>query len=349
MGNHKLLFAAIASSAICFSTLCPAQGDVAAFYKGKTVIIRVGYGPGGGFDTTTRVVARYLGNHIPGNPAVIVENMPGGGGMRAANFVYDAAPKDGTMLGVFSPDVALEPLLGDKHAKFSADKFSWIGSMTTDVNSCGVWKGAGVGIKTLDDLLKSKKVIVFGATGPQSNTSKYPLFMKNILGAPLKVVTGYKGTKDLVLAMRRGEADGACGLQESSVQGAFWHDYKSGNLNVFVQLSMERSSQLFKGVPRIIDAVKAKGREAVQIAEIIIGPNEISRPITAPPNVPKERVAALRKALTDTMADPKTVADGKKMGITWTPMTGEEVAKQLNKFYQTPKAIIAKAIAVTKP
>ncbi|MFM1814808.1 MAG: hypothetical protein RLZ98_1503 [Pseudomonadota bacterium] len=348
MVNRNWLLAAVVGPAVLASSNCFAQDEVAGFYKGKTLTIRVGYGTGGGFDTTTRLLARYYGSHVPGGPNVIVENMPGGGGMRVANYLYDAAPKDGSMLGVFSPDVALEPLLGNKNAKFSADKFSWIGSMTTDINSCGVWKGAGVGIKTLDDLLKSKKVVVFGSSGPQSNTSKYPLFMKNVLGAPIKVVTGYKGTKDVTLAMKRGEIDGLCGMQESSIKGAYWQDYQSGDLNVFVQLSMDRASDVFKGVPRLSDALKSKGSETMKIADIVFGPNDISRPIAAPPGVPAARVAALRKALVDTLADPKAVADGKKIGIEWNPMTGEEVSKQLQKFYQTPKEIVAKSVTATK-
>lgn len=343
MRAHMCIAAVVASSAVWLVTPTNAQSGVGDFYKGKTLAFRVGYGTGGGFDTTTRLVARYFGEHLPGNPSVIVENMPGGGGMRVANHLFDAAPKDGTILGVFSPDVALEPLFGNKNAKFSADQFSWIGSMTTDINSCAVWKGAGVGIKTLDDLVKAKKTIVFGSSGPQSNTSKYPHFLKHVLGAPVKVVTGYKGTNDAVLAMKRGELDGLCGLQESSVFGAFRSDYDSGDLNIFVQLSMDRASDMFKGVSRVSDAVKAKGSDAVQVADLVFGPNDISRPVAAPPNVPVERVQALRKAMSDTLSDPKTVADGKKIGIDWKPMTGDQVAQYLNKYYQAPKDVVAKA------
>jgi len=339
---------AVAVAAGLFPTIGIADG-VSDFYKSKPLTILVGYGPGGGFDITARILARYYGAHIPGNPTVVVENMPGGGGMRVANYLYSVAPKDGSVIGTFIADVAMEPLMGNENAKFSAERFSWIGSMTSDINSCGVWKGAGRGIRTFEDVLKGGTPVIFGSSGPQSVTSKYPLFMKNVLGAPIRVVTGFKGTQDAMLALQRGEIDALCGLQESSVGGAYWSDFQSGNLNIFVQLGMDRKSALFTEATQLSQLVRAKGDdEALQVAEIVFGPHDISRPFAGPPDVPAERLVALRKALIETMADPGMVETGKKIKMDWNPMTGEEVQANLTKYYQTPKAIVAKSVALTK-
>ena len=219
--------------------------EVADFYKGKQVTIQVGFGAGGGFDTTTRIVARHLGKHIPGNPKVVVQNVPGAGSMKVANSLFNAAPKNGLVLGVFSSTVAMVPLFGKRKAKFVTDKFEWIGSMHSDIQACGVWKGAGQGIKTLPDFIAAKETIIFGSNGPTSALAMFPLFMKNVLGAKVKVVNGYKGTKGVNFAMRKGELNGTCGMYESSVRGAFYDSFKSGDLVLFVQLGLDRKVPLF--------------------------------------------------------------------------------------------------------
>ena len=204
--NTRKLGNAVAWTALACAVTEPAYAQTPAeFYKGKTVTISVGYGPGGGYDTTTRLVARHLGKHIPGNPSVIVQNMPGGGSIVAANHLYNIAPKDGSAMGVFGANIMLEPLYGNANTKFAADKFSWIGNMHADVHGCAVWKGAGQNIKTLDDLLNAKSTVIFGSEAPEAETSRFPAFLVNVLKAPIKIVTGYKGTKDINLAMQNGE------------------------------------------------------------------------------------------------------------------------------------------------
>ena len=334
-------------AAISISALAPDSraDEVADFYKGRQVTIQVGFGAGGGYDTTARIVARHLGKHIPGNPKVIVQNVPGAGSMKVANFVFNAAPKDGTVLGVFSSSVAVQPLYGNKKAKFVTSEFEWIGSMHSDIQSCGVWKGAGQGIKTLHDLIAAKKTVVFGATSPASPTSQFPLFLKNIFGAKIKVINGYKGTKGINLAMQRGEVQGTCGMYESSVRGAFYPSFKSGDLNIFMQVGIDRTVPLFGNATQVYKELKTE--EHRRIGELIFRPAELTRPLAAPPGTPKTRVAALRKALLDTMKDPGLVADGKKIKVQFRPMSGERVGDLMAGFYAASPELLKKAYAAT--
>jgi tripartite-type tricarboxylate transporter receptor subunit TctC len=339
-----------AAAAVAFAGLAaaPAHADSAAdFYSGRTITIQVGFGAGGGYDVITRLVARHFGDHIPGKPTVVVQNMPGAGSLKVANYVYNVAPKDGSVLAVFASTAAVEPLYGDKKAKFDPRKFEWIANMHRDIEACGVWKGAGEGIKTLPDLLASKKTILFGATGPAATTSQKPLLIKHMFNANIKVIYGYKGTRDVNLAMQNGELNGTCGMFESSVKGAFAHDVKEGNLNLFVQFSLGRQPAIFGNATPFMTMVKKPDDK--KIAKLLLGLNEITRPLAAPPETPKARVAALRKALMDTMKDPAMIADGKKIKLDFDPMTGEDVEKLFVEFYQTPPALVKKAHAYISP
>lgn len=319
--------------------------NVAKFYKGKQLSMQVGFGAGGGYDTTTRIVARHLGKYIPGNPTVVVQNVPGAGSMKLANRIYNSAPKDGSVLGVFSSSAAMVPLYGKRKAKFVTSKFEWIGSMHSDIMACGVWNGAGQGIKTLPDFIEAKTPIIFGSTGVTSPLSTFPLFFKNVLGAKVKVVHGYRGTKGVSLAMQNGEVNGTCGMFESSVRGAFYSSFKSGKLNLFVQLGTQRNVPLFGKATNVFTMLKTE--EQKQMATLLFGPSEITRPVAAPPGVPKARVVAIRKALLDTMKDSGLIADGKKIKTTFTPMSGADVAAAFAVFYKTPRALIDKTYNLT--
>jgi tripartite-type tricarboxylate transporter receptor subunit TctC len=318
----------------------PARADaIADFYKGKQINIQVGFGAGGGYDTTARIVARHYGNHVPGKPNVIIQNVPGAGSMKLANSLYNTAPKNGLVLGVFSSSVAMVPLYGKRKAKFVTNKFAWIGSMHSDVQACGVWKGAGQGIKTLPDFIAAKKTIIFGSNGPTSPLTTFPLFIRNVLGAKVKVVHGYKG-KGVSLGMQNGELTGTCGMYESSVRGAFFSSFKSGNLVLFVQLGLSRNVPLFGNATNIFSMLKTD--EEKQMARLLFGPSEITRPFAAPPGTPKARVAALRKALLDTMKDPALIADAKKIKTVFQPMSGDQVTKAFDEYFKTPRALVDK-------
>jgi tripartite-type tricarboxylate transporter receptor subunit TctC len=319
------------------ATLSPALADaIEDFYRGKTVTIQVGTGVGGGYDTTARLVAQTLGKHIPGHPAVVVQNMPGGGGMNAANALFNTAPRDGTALGDFSANVILEPLYGNEQARYLPTRFEWIGSMDSDIQACGVWKGAGVGIHTLEDLLHANKTVTFGSTAPNSGTAFYPLFLKNALGAPVKVINGYTSSKEINLAMERGEIDGTCAITQTSRELL-----EPGNMDVLVHLGFDRLVPIYGKTPPISAALKSP--EQRRIAELVFNPNLITRPLAAPPGTPKERVTALRKAFWDTVEDPETHANATKLGMELSPLAGEEVEKMIASFQAQPPEIIKKA------
>lgn len=346
--HMKQRFIGVAAATLAASVAAPmaANADaVSDFYSGKKITIWVGYGAGGGYDTTTRLVANRLGGHIPGNPTVVVQNMPGAGSLLAANNLYNVAPKDGTVLGVFSSTVAMLPLYKDPKANFETLKFNWIGNMHRDTLSCAVWKGAGQNIRTLEDLINAKKTVVFGSDGADAPLTRWPLFMKNVLGANLKVVAGYKGTRQINMAMQSGEVSGSCGMFESTVRGAYWNDYKSGDLVIFVQTGYNRNLDLFKGATNLYSLIKDP--EKTQMAKLVFGPAEITRPLAAPPGVPAERVAALRKALVETMKDPAMKADGKKIGLDFDPMSGDEVVAELKGLFKTPDSLVQKATVAT--
>jgi tripartite-type tricarboxylate transporter receptor subunit TctC len=321
--------------------------QAADFYKGKTITILVGFGAGGGYDTTSRLFARHYGNHIPGKPTVVVQNMPGAGSMIVANYLYNVAPKDGTSLGVFASSTALEPLFGNAKAKFDPRKYQWIGSMHRDIASCAIWKGAGAGIKTLEDLMKAKKTVVFGSTSPTAITSQHPLFLKNMFNAPIKVIYGFKGTKAVSIAMQQGEVDGSCGMFESSVRSAYDQHIKKGEMKIVVQFGRDKTVPYFGDATQMYKLLKTDDDR--KIADVIFEQTQLARPLAAPPGTPAEQVAILRKAMVETFKDPAMIADGKKVKVDFDPMTGEEAAKIIEKFYQTPPELVKKAAKMTQP
>ena len=320
---------------------------VADFYQGKEITILVGFGAGGGYDTTARIFARHFGKHVPGNPTIVIQNMPGAGSMLVANNIFNTAPKDGATLGLFASSTALEPLFGNKRAQYDPRKYEWVGSVHRDIASCGVWNGARQNIRSLHDLLKAKSTVVFGSTSPTAITSQHPLFLKNVLGANLKVVYGYKGTNDVSLAMMRGEVDGSCGMFESSVRSAFDQHVKSGNLKIITQFGRDREVSYFKDATRMYALLKTDDQR--RIADVIFRQTELARPLAAPPGTPKDRVAALRKAMLATMKDPAMIADGKKVAIDWDPVSGEETTQMFVEFYSTPPKLVERARQVTQP
>lgn len=314
----------------------------ADFFRGKTITINVGYGPGGGYDTTTRIFARHFTDHAPGGAKVIVANMPGSGSLRLANWLYNAAPKDGTVLGVFSASIMMERLFGNPAMKLLPENFEWIGSIHSDINSCGIWKGGGQGIDNYDKLVKAKKVVVWGSTSPGSETTRYPQFVKTVTGANFKIVVGFRGTKPINLAMRKGEVHASCGMYESSVRGAYLDDLKSGDLKIMFQMGLDRKVELFGKAKPIYELLTTP--ELKQIGEILFRPSEITRPIAAPPGTPADRVAVLRAAFEKTMQSDGMKAEGKKLKFDFLPMKGERIKALMKGFYATPPDIVKKAL-----
>lgn len=308
-------------------------------FPGKKITIIVGFGPGGGYDTNARLLARHYGKHVPGNPDVIVQNMPGAGALRAANYIYNVSPKDGSELGVFAASNALEPLLGNATAKFETSGFTWIGNMHRDVTSCGVWTKSG--ITSLEDL--RKRVGRFGGSGPSAITTQHPLAIKNLLGLKIEVIQGYKGTREIYLAMEKGEVDGACAMFVSNLQGPYAEHIKNGNFKIIIQKGRKNHSA-FGDAPNLYSMLKSE--EDKQVADFTFRQTEIARPVAGPPGIPAATAAMLRKAFDATMKDPALIAEGKKMGIEFEPMDAAELQKTYEEFAKTPRPIIERAKAI---
>ena len=221
---------------------------VADFYKGKTVSLIAGFPPGGGYDTYVRVLARHYGRFLPGQPTVVASNMPGAGSLTAANNIYAKYAPDGLALAMFASSAAMEPLIGNKAALFDPQKFSWIGSMSQDVAYCGVWQHPG-GATTFDEMLTKETIIGGGA--PAAITYQHPMVLKNVLKANFKVIQGYKGTRDINIAMQRGEVHGTCGMFGSSVNSQFGAEVKDGRMKLFIQMGSKRSDRIRKNPERV--------------------------------------------------------------------------------------------------
>lgn len=314
---------------------------VADFYKDKQITVVVGYGPGGGYDVYTRLLVRHMPRHIPGNPAMVVQNLPGAGSLRAANFVANAAPKDGTSLGVFGAPAALEPLFGNKDAKFDTLAFNWLGNMIRDTAACGTWNNSGV--TSLQQVIDAKTDYVFGASGQGSYAYQHSMVLRDMVGAKLRVITGFKGIKDVGLALERGEIHGACALSLSTVKTTFDRNVKSGEMKFLVQFG-KQDLPYFGGAPNFYKMIKTD--EQRQIAELFFGQLEIARPLIAPPGAPTAIVAALRTAMAASARDRALLAEAVKANLDVEFVSGEDTAKAFAEFYKTPPELIQKARAI---
>jgi tripartite-type tricarboxylate transporter receptor subunit TctC len=238
-------------------------------------------------------------------------------------------------------------LFGNKAALYDPRQFEWIGSLHRDIASCAVWNGAGQGIKDLAGLIAAKRTVLFGSTSPTAITSQHPWFLKHVLGANVRVVYGYKGTKDVSLAMMRGEVDGSCGMMESSMRGAFDQHVKSGELKTVVQFGRDRTIPYFGDATQMYKLLKTD--EQRRVADVIFPQTELARPLAAPPGTPKERVTALRNAMLATLKDPALRAEAERMQVDFEPVTGEETAQMFADFYNTPPVLVQKARQATEP
>lgn len=321
----------------------PAAAEpVADFYKGKSVTVVVGHEVGSGYDVYARVLARHLGRHIPGSPNIVVQNMVGAAGMIASNWLYNIAPKDGTVIATFSASPIAEPILGNPSARFEPAKFIWIGNMDESAGTCGVTKASGIG--KFDDLLN--KETIFGATAQTGTFGKFALAVKNLLGAKFKIVSGYKGSADVKLALNRGEVHGICGLPLSTITSHWRDDYESGNFRPIIQLSGRKHPDL-ASIPHINDYAKAP--EDGQVFGLIFGMQALGRFYVAPPGLPPERRDTLRNALVAAMKDPQFRADAAKTQIDINPSSGEEVETFIARVSASSPAVIDRAKRALRP
>src|SRR5215470_8281228 len=317
----------------------PAMGQTPVTFRGETITIQIGYGPGGGYDTYGRALARHYGHFIPGNPNVVPKNMPGAGSLRAANHVYNLSAREGIEIALISASTAMEPMMGNDQAKFDVTKFGWIGSMNQDISFCGVWLRPG-GLQSFADMFKVETL--FGSAGQASISYQHPLILKNVLGAKVNVITGYAGTREVNLAMQRGEVDGSCGLFLSSIKSQYLSDVQEGRLKLVIQMG-PKTTNIFGPVPSVFNSAKSdeeRGVLELHFKQILLG-----RPIAAPPDVPPGIVETLRTAFMRTMHDAEFLEDARKVNIDIDPVSGAEVEGLLRQFADYPAAIIRKARA----
>lgn len=318
----------------------PAAADdeaVARFYKGRTIQLYIGYSAGGGYDIYARVLARHLGDHIPGKPTVVPQNMPGAGSLRLANYLYNVAPKDGTAIATLARGMATEPLLGGTGTQFDARKFTWIGSITDEVSVCAFWHTSG--ISTWQDLLTKEYTV--GGTGSASDTDVFPNAMKQIFHLKMKLVTGFPGGSDVVLALQRGEVNGRCGWSWSSLVSRNKQMYDSKEITIPVQLALHKHEDL-PDVPVIVDLTKDPKELAA--LRLIFARQTMARPYLAPPGLPEDRKQALRRAFDETMKDPEFLAEAKRTDLEVRPVTGAEIDALLTELYGTPPDVVKLAI-----
>ncbi len=324
--------AAATSAATAAATTDP-NAALAAFYSGKTIRVIVGLEAGGGFDTTARLLARHMGKYIPGNPTLVVENMPGAGSRVAANWLYEVGAKDGTVFGVFNENQVLQQALGAADIKFDAKKFSWLGSTFSATIVCIARKDSGFG-KVAD--LQGSKTFIAGSTGPGSNTGDFPQVLRTALAANIKVVGGYNGTTGISRAVDSGEVNGGCWTWESMsvTQG---QNLKDGTMVPLVQQGDEKIKEL-PNVPMAEEIATTPTNKA--IVKAITAPTVISKSFTAPPGIPADRLAALRTAFVKAWADPALKEEAVKAKIDIAPKNGADVQKIVDTLLGYDKAVI---------
>jgi tripartite-type tricarboxylate transporter receptor subunit TctC len=317
------------------------QDSVADFYRGKTISIGVGFTAGGGYDLHARTLARHMGRHIPGNPNIVVKNVPGAAGLTLANQMFNTAPKDGTEMATFDRAIPLEPLVAPERARFDTLKFNWIGSTDNDVSTCFSWHAASV--KTIEDLYQRELIV--GGTGTGGNATFYPKVLNEVLKTKFKIVPGYPGSAQVLLAMERGEVEGFCSMGFVTLEYTRPDWVRDNKVNQLVQLGITKNKN-HMDVPLALDLAKTEAdRQAI---EFVVSPNLFARPFLAPPGVPIERVQALRRAFNETFDDVEYLAEAKKRNMQVLLVRGEEIDAVLKRIYSMPQSVMSRIQAAIK-
>jgi len=313
-----------------------AADPIEDFYKGKQVNWILSAGAGGGYSSYAHVFAPYLSAHIPGKPNIVVQNMPGAGGIRAMQYLSSVAPKDGTTIGLVHSSVPYAPLYGIKGANFDPRKMQWIGSINSATGICVSWTASG--ITKWQDLFDKEYIV--GGTGAGSQMETMPAMINKLFGTKIKIVSGYKGGNDVYLAMERGEVHGRCGGLKSSIKSTRPDWFPQKKVSVPIQIALERDPE-FADSPALIEFTKDE--KTKQVLQLILSPMDMDRPILAPPGTAPDKVAALRKAFHDAMQDPGLIAEAKKANIDLDEVNGEKLAKILERAYSMPPDVIKAA------
>jgi tripartite-type tricarboxylate transporter receptor subunit TctC len=318
------------------AALLPLLAGEPASAQTQSFNLIVGYPPGASYDIYMRTLARHLSKNLPGNPNVIPQNMAGAGSLRAANFLYNAAPKDGFTIGMFARGLAMQPLLDESGIQFDARKFNWLGSLSTDVSLVLSWHTKP--FKTIDDV-RAKEMIV-SATGSGADSVIFPYILNGVLGTKFKVVTGYPGANDFLLAVERGEADGTAGVSWSSITAGKPDWIRDHKINVIVQLGLKKHPEM-NPAPLVTELAKTDSDRGV--LDLIFARQSMAYPVVAPPGVPAERLQVLRAAFDATMKDRDYIADAHKQTLDTDPVKSDDVAKLVDRIYAMPPEIVARA------
>jgi tripartite-type tricarboxylate transporter receptor subunit TctC len=341
---RNCLFAAGLAALAGMAALPARAADaVAAFYHGRTVQVLIGFSAGGGYDIYARTLARYMGKHIPGNPTLLPQNMPGAGTLKVANYIYNVAPKDGTVFGTFARGIPMERLLGRTVGeRFDATKFTWIGSVTDEPSVCVFW--AKSGIATWHDM--QTKPFKVGGSGVTSDLDIYANVLRNMFRLPGRLITGFPGGTEVLLAMRQGEVDGRCGWSWSSLVSRDKELLDQKLVFVPVQLGIEKNPDI-PNVPLVTDLTSDPKQKAA--LKLIFSRQEMARPFAAPPGIPPERAKALRDAFDATMKDPEFLAEAKRLDLEVRPVQGVKVEQLVKEVYAYPPDVVKIATQAIQP
>jgi len=330
--NGLTALAGIAGVLVAGSAVAQSAPD----FKGRTLTVYISAGVGGGYDAYGRMLAAHIGRHLPGNPTVVATNLTGGGGRKLANFMYHAAPKDGSAFGLIHHTTVYDAAFGASGIKYDPTKFNWIGSMASFTSTGFAWHTTG--IRTVEDA--RKKQIAMGASGAGATSYQYINLLNNMFGTRFRIVTGYKGAKAIYLAIEQREVDGAGGLAWASTRNSYGHWLKENKINVFVQFVLQRDPEL-PDVPAVIEFATTPEQKEI-LAFVFVG-LKFARPFLAPPGLPKATADTLRSAFMAAATDPKLVAEAKKRRRDLGPVPGEEVQRLVGQVYNAPKTVIRKA------
>ena len=323
----------LATFVACVSVSAMAD-PVVDFYHGKEVSIYVGSSAGGGFDLYGRLVARHMSAFLPGNPTIIVKNMPGAGGIQQVNYLVNVAARDGTQLGIINPVMTTAPVLTPEVAKWDSRKFVWLGSANSEISTCAFWKASG--ITDVEKLSGARRELMVAGIGPSSGSTLDAIMLKSMLGWKWNIVTGYPGLANAMNAAEAGEADGMCGLNVTTLKARLWPQIQRGEIHVLLQTSLRNHPDL-PGVKNAFDL--ANTPEHKQMMELVFGPWIFGRPFITTPGVPADRLAALRKAFKHVLADPQFLAEAEKTQSDISFMPPSEIEGLVERFYATPPEV----------
>jgi tripartite-type tricarboxylate transporter receptor subunit TctC len=311
------------------------------FYKGKQIVMLIASGAGGGYDTYARALARYLPKYIPGNPTIVPKNVPGAGGLIAANTLFNNTAADGLSFAALTNGVAMDPLFGEGAARFDAQKFAWLGSIGKLENICVTWQGSPI---TRIEQARAREVPV-SASGATGNSAIMPKIVNQFLGTKFKVIGGYTEGSGVTLALERREVDGVCGLSYSTLRTMRPDWFRDKKLNIILQIGLHKLKDL-PDVPSAIDLVSDP--DSKKVLELILIRQEMGRPFALPPGTPPDRVAILRSAFDAALKDPAFIAEAGKLQLEIDPLTGPQIADLLKTAYSAPKPIVARAAQLAK-